>query len=103
MIINEGGCIDTSECYTINNVGIASIHKNQIEIYPNPTESNIHFKANYQIENIAVFDLTGKEMVSIPNFNQLQGDIDLADFEPGIYLIKIQTNQGATSKKIIKK
>ena len=34
--LTNGVCVDTSACYSINNVGISTIEPNKIKIYPNP-------------------------------------------------------------------
>jgi hypothetical protein len=56
-------CIDTSTCFTINNVGIMENNfEQQLLVYPNPTAGNltIDLGKNYPNLTIKITDLAGK-------------------------------------------
>ncbi len=41
VIINKNGCVDTSTCYNIMNVGISEFSKEDFSIFPNPSNGKI--------------------------------------------------------------
>lgn len=70
----------------------------KISFSPNPTTSNISF--TQEIENLEIFDLTGKKVKSFGNTNTV---FDVADLEKGIYLLKGKTIEGSEfNEKLIK-
>jgi Secretion system C-terminal sorting domain len=73
----------------------------KINIFPNPTNGilNISVPSGYVVENISVFDVTGKQVkytnVSVKSLN-------LTNLSKGFYILKIKTNKGLLSKKVLK-
>jgi len=83
---------------------IDDLSVNDISIYPNPTNSFLKIKSNNQIiKDISISDITGKQITlqSKADFNQ-NTEIDLTSFNPGIYILKIQTENKLFTTKIIK-
>ena len=75
-----------------------------ISVYPNPTSSNVFVKvkSGLNIENIAIYNLEGRQVhYSIERNNQALKSIDTSRYAKGIYLIKIDTDLGTISKKLI--
>ncbi|WP_397364704.1 T9SS type A sorting domain-containing protein [Olleya sp. R77988] len=71
--------------------------ESSITMYPNPTSDIINISSSNTIKNIEVFDFLGKRIIKT---NQSQ--IDLSSFNSGLYLVKIKTDQGEITKKVIK-
>lgn len=70
-----------------------------VTIYPNPTNGILNFNSKSEVQNIAIFDLSGRK---ISEFNSNQ--INISSLPKGIYLIKISTKDGkTTTKKVVKK
>ena len=80
---------------------------NNLNIYPNPSRNifNISFKSNI-IQNfrIRILNLLGKE-VYLENKLKFIGEytrqINLENFDKGIYFLEIKNNTGITNKKLI--
>lgn len=71
-----------------------------IEIYPNPVSDLITIKTDQKVENISVCDISGKNSnVTILRDNK----VDVKSLPAGSYLITIETKEGKTTKKFIKK
>lgn len=76
----------------------------KIKTYPNPTAGIITVEGN-EIEKIEVFDITGKRVYTedvSSEWNELV-NLNLSAFYKGVYLLKIQTCNGISNKKIILK
>ncbi len=92
--------------YVLNITGetTLSVRENEaikVELYPNPTTDFIGITkpSNVLVKNLKVIDMNGKVLVNSPFVEQL----DLRDLATGNYLVQFQTENGAFSKKIIKK
>jgi len=68
-----------------------------ITIYPNPTKDIINISSSNSIKNIQVFNFLGKRILETT-----QSQINLSEFNSGLYLIKTETNQGEITKKVVK-
>lgn len=98
----KGGTIDDEFAVIVNvSTSIADIDELNIKIYPNPTSGFIHFESeNTEIENIQIYDLTGKLIITKTGFENKE--IDLSGISSGVYLVKINTNKKSFTTKIIK-
>ena len=77
-----------------------------ISIYPNPTKDFIQIEnLDNSINSIKIFDISGKLIREIGNFNRLNKaklKINISQFSKGVYFVKITTNNNFSVKKIIK-
>ncbi len=99
---NEETCLYT---ITVNvYVGINEISDNQISISPNPTTGivNINLKASERPLSVEITNTTGK-IIEQNNSNSTLQIFDLSNYSNGVYFIKIQTENGVYTEKIIKK
>ncbi len=75
-----------------------TVSDNVITLFPNPTSSNVEISTNETIKSISVYDVNGKES----KIESINNNIDLSAFKSGIYTLKIYTENGISTKKIIK-
>ncbi|PLX02712.1 MAG: regulator, partial [Marinilabiliales bacterium] len=54
------------------------------------------------IHKINIYNSVGQEIIHIDNIEETQKTISVSKFEPGIYFIKIQTDNSTITKKLIK-
>ena len=84
---------------------VLSIADNVIEglsISPNPTNGIVNFNlpGGDQLENISVYDISGRQIMSNNNVNT----VDLTNYSNGIYIAKITAANGTTqSSRIVKR
>ena len=101
-VTDSNGCSAASYPYeyVITNIEINNI--NNINIYPNPTNSKLFIKSSSSIRKIAIYSLLGKKVFEqkIDNMKRLN-IIDLSDMCKGIYLIEIQVENEIINKRII--
>jgi sugar lactone lactonase YvrE len=102
---------DNNQIKKISN-SFLSINQNElvgnIKIYPNPTVDyiNIVTKESLKVQNIKLYDVTGKllenikedEINSLNSYNSLKKKINT----PGIFLLRITSNEGIFHKRIIR-
>ncbi len=103
VVSGDYGVIISEDAMLSDPLGISDISKQEIFIYPNPTNGKIYFKTtNSNIQQIFISDITGKRIIE--NIETQQNKIfDFSDFESGIYFIIIQTEKEILKAKIIKR
>jgi hypothetical protein len=86
-------------------VGIEEANLNaEIQAYPNPTNGQfvIDLPLNGAIQSIAIYGIDGRIVVqkNTPNVNS-NINFDLSDYPKGLYFIRMSSNKGVATKKII--
>ena len=82
----------------------SGIHDNEaidnISIYPNPTKGIVYINAkNTDILSVEVYDLHGR-LLFIPDKRNMN-EINIASYNPGIYILKINTDKQSVLKRLI--
>lgn len=73
----------------------------KLTLHPNPVTNQLYLSSSDQkIENVAIYSLTGALVKSIKNEVE---SIDVSNLKAGSYLVKVTTDQGSFTQKIIKK
>ena len=91
---------------------------NTIEIYPNPTTGELRIRqqrsalANYEttfsvsqlgIEEVEIYDIMGKKHPTVNYQLSTVNSIDISQLPAGIYFVRITTEKGVVTKKVVKK
>ena len=75
---------------------------NNIEVFPNPASSFISIKTNSEKDvQLTIFDISGTLVKQINHVLNNQ-QVDIKDLTSGLYILKIQSNNGSTTKRLIK-
>jgi len=79
---------------------LSSVEQNfvssQLQVIPNPTVGNVRIETDLQVEQIAVYNTTGKLIVKETNTV-----FDLKNYGAGIYFLKIKTDEGVGVKRVL--
>lgn len=94
--------IDPQDYYSADcSLGTNDVDATQLEVYPNPTGDTLFINSKmYELINVVIYNLEGKEVLQLDN---VPSQISLAPIPSGILFVKITTNQGIVTKKIMKK
>ncbi|MFK5983202.1 MAG: choice-of-anchor B family protein [Flavobacteriaceae bacterium] len=77
---------------------------NTIIVYPNPTQDIINIDSPQSlIKSIDIYDLSGRKILSKLNVNKNSLELNFSSFKTTIYFVKIQTEFGTITKRVIKK
>ena len=104
VIVTQGACSDTSECYTLDYTGIADILDQDYEVYPNPAHSYVTIDMANEHSNVTikVFDMTGN-LLRVEELDRLtKTDLDISEFKAGMYMIQIHSDQVHSVARIVK-
>ena len=81
------------------------LDNNLLSVFPNPTKGiiNVEFDNEQQGQiQLSVFDINGKQVYqSISEALMLNEQINLGNFSSGIYFVKISTEKGSVSKRVV--
>lgn len=93
---NQGRIIKTS----INLSSTAFVDKQKyLKLYPNPAVNELRIESEAEIEEISLFDLSGRRVTTfVSNF----GELNIADYPAGVYFLRILTNEGMRTEKFVK-
>jgi len=75
------------------------LSNNKIRIYPNPVNDILHFDINVNIEKAMLFDISGRKILEQNNIN----NISVSDLQKESYLLKLFSDKGIQTEKIIVK
>jgi len=84
-------------------VGVETITNDELRItvYPNPTTGELNIQSStFKVQNVEVFDISGRKChVSRVTRHE---NIDISDLPNGAYFLRIATENGVVTKKVIK-
>jgi Zn-dependent metalloprotease len=88
-------------------VSIAENHLGNITIYPNPTDGKLTIdNGQLTIENIEILDVKGRlcpvETLRATSLQSTPMTIDISHLLVGVYFIRITTEEGTMTKKVVK-
>lgn len=101
ITVNEHGCTDTSEVYTVSNVGIEDVAAlaTQISIFPNPAAEQVFIQSPVKLL-ITVTTVEGKVLTQVAD----EKVIDISSYAAGVYMLRLATADGEwiRTEKIVK-
>jgi subtilisin-like proprotein convertase family protein len=79
---------------------------NAISMYPNPAQDQVSItnSSNIQLETAQIYDLNGKMLKQV-DLSTMQGEqmINISEFAPGVYVVKLASDTASAVKRLIKK
>jgi uncharacterized protein (DUF1501 family) len=90
-------------CYADKTLGTANFeNKNEIVVYPNPSSEIIVVHATNNINSITMFTIDGRNIQTYKNpLTSTEFTINVQNLSAGLYTLKVNTDNGIFSKKII--
>ncbi len=100
VIVTINGCSDTSNCYTVNGVGILE-HDfgDELLLYPNPTNGffSIDLGKKYPTTRLTLTDLSGR-LVDSKNYTESQVLNMEIQVPAGVYLLQVECTDPSASQ-----
>jgi len=91
--------LDTFNISGVLGTSDTEVKRKEISIYPNPANDFVSIKSDLKINNVELFDASGRKVSTDLNDNK----VDVRSLPPGTYLINIETKDGVSTEKFIKK
>ena len=95
---------DPSEeaCATTEGESLAE-NTSYLNIFPNPVSDNLSITTNQNITEVNIYNILGVTVYNEQCTMNEQLDINVSDFNEGVYFIKVKTENGEIVKRFIKK
>lgn len=116
----DSGVIDGSDCAWVDNivlpgmgtlcvedmddnVGVATRDEILSSVFPNPTTGILHVQCSEQIQQIVIYDLSGRQIMSCIGQAEQPNTLNVNSLTSGLYFIRILTiDQHFSVSKFIK-
>jgi len=107
VIVTLSGCSsDLSNSILIEGLSIGgnAVKDGHFSMYPNPVNDQLRI-TNYElgINRVLLIDMSGKEVVNIQHNNVNEVTLNLAKIPTGLYQIRIETDKGTFTSKVVKR
>lgn len=86
---------------TVSNLGVGEADNLKVSMTPNPVRNILTILAEDDIQAVQVFDLQGR-LLQTRLDNDTHSAIDFSDKTTGVYFVKVTTEKGMKTQKIIK-
>lgn len=106
VIVDLGGCIDTSSCNIVFDLGVNGLSDNDMLVFPNPADEMFFIELTTPIGNdyiIHIYNAVGQEIQIqklTPSSTQMI-EINCSAWNPGVYLVK--GSEQLTGKEFIQR
>lgn len=99
--------MDTKEIYQGTSMmavlltGVGSIEvADDLQVYPNPANNRVNIKANNEINSVRVYNHVGQLVYETHGSSNIM-NLNTEHFNPGMYIFKVQTNDGLFVESVI--
>lgn len=84
-----GACSDQfSITVQVNPVGVTEVAEMKLNLYPNPANEQVTIEAPRALDNIRIYDLTGRTVFVAENIGSPRTTINVAAFTAGVYFVE---------------
>src|SRR5690606_37203709 len=102
--IENRGCLDTMQCiyYSTNTTSVGDDPEVKLQVYPNPVSEELHIYGNFQEKGtVHIYTMQGQEVYHDLIQPEKILNINVRDFVPGSYIIRIATSGKWLTHKVI--
>jgi len=90
--------IDYVKVYQNTTASIDDLFANKFSVYPNPSTDIINIRTDETLDKTELYDILGQLII---NKNSNTKQLNINSVKPGIYLLKIYSNNKVVTKKVI--
>lgn len=83
-------------------LGVAEIEDASFGVFPNPANDIVTITTNETLKSVELFDINGRMVKSVDfKSNAVNNQVNVSDLSSGIYMMKIASDKGTVTKKLI--
>jgi NAD-dependent dihydropyrimidine dehydrogenase PreA subunit len=103
VVVNQGNCVDTSECVTISIVGSVDRLRPRLEVFPNPVQDNLIVKTDPTMVGavFSIYDSEGRK-VSSGRLQARYTAVSLNDLPSGMYTLQVEWQKEVITIRLVK-
>jgi uncharacterized repeat protein (TIGR01451 family) len=103
VVVDFGTCKDTSTCYYFSAVGINEINASNISIQPNPFNDELKITLDKNYEGVIEVYNTLGALITSEKLQSRNVTLNTSNWNAGVYILKVATNNGVVVKKVVKR
>lgn len=84
---------------TVTSINDASA--NAVNIFPNPVVSDVNVSSSSPIKAVSIADISGKVVYKTSGLDKTQMVLNVNDYQPGIYIVRLVTEKGINVHKFV--
>jgi len=97
-------CHDLTREGVVTAIGEMDAANDHIIIYPNPTDGKLRVTSyELPIGEIVIWDIMGRKMLSRKAEGRKQNELDISHLPAGMYFVRVQTDKGVVTRKVVKR
>ena len=82
-------------------LGFVDLSDSTFVVYPNPVQNTLNVSAGVSVDQVSIFDLTGREVLrATPNASAFS--LDVATLNKGLYLVSLKAGDQEMTTKLVK-
>ena len=89
--------IDDVKITAGNTSGIDNLNSANVDFYPNPVNDNLYISE--EVSEVSIIDINGRTVVNAKNTRV----VDMSNLSNGVYIVRVITDNGVATKKIVKR
>ncbi len=86
----------------LHSTAVNDVSASNLNVYPNPVSDKLYITTQSNINKVEIYNTLGQAVKSI-NMSTNRASVNVADLQPGVYMVRILTNKGTATSKIIKR
>jgi PKD repeat protein len=100
--VSDDGCENSAEetLYVDACTGIDEVEASKIKLYPNPAKDMVHISSELEMTSISIYNYTG-QLLNHVELKDSNYELNISSFTPGVYSIKINTEESIITKRLI--
>ncbi|WP_080778846.1 T9SS type A sorting domain-containing protein [Chryseobacterium phocaeense] len=106
-LVSQYGYTNCTVTDTCNTAVLANVENatasapESVSVYPNPTKGDIRIDSEFKMNSVEIYDTQGR-LIRKENHNSGHIKIDIHSEASGVYYLKINTEKGVLTRKVIK-
>lgn len=98
-----GGCASTTSLPVLINTFLSTgdFDLSMFTYYPNPVENTLNLSYFQKLTNVTVYNIVGKQILD-QKLNSNKAQVDLSKLADGVYFLKVNSENGSRTIKVIK-
>jgi hypothetical protein len=75
--------------------------QSSVRVYPNPSSNFFRLESLFGVRTVEFLDISGRSVETLNLGLATQSVIDVASYRPGIYFLKVSTEKGMVTKRVV--
>ncbi len=87
--------------HVVTEIEEIAFRENNISVYPNPATSKVNISAQDEISAVELYSLSGKLMFCSAAVNTTLCEVNVENYQPGVYFVRIVQENNISTKKVL--